>query len=133
MLLICSKEMMQLVSNMQKMERVGREDGKMHLGELFKDEPESWPLRGDQFLWREFAETFTATPFPASTTELERMLETAFWEATGCTLSFCSEILVGRLAKQDETRGGVSGAMWRYRFFPLVIKRYEEAKSASAA
>ncbi|NDR57365.1 hypothetical protein [Aliiruegeria sabulilitoris] len=105
----------------------------MSIGELFKEEPDGWVLRGDQVLWREFAVTFADTPLPESTAELQRMLEAAFWDATGNSLAFCTEVLVGRLAKEDETRGGVSCAMWRYRFFPLIIKRFEEAKSASAA
>ncbi|SDL95593.1 hypothetical protein [Aliiruegeria lutimaris] len=105
----------------------------MNIGELFRDEPDSWVLRGDHVLWREFAETFADTPVPDSTAELQRILETAFWDATGNSLAFCTEVLVGRLARVDETRGGVSCAMWRYNFFPLIIKRFEEAKSASAA
>ena len=105
----------------------------MRIGDLFAVEPDAWGLRGDQFLWRELAETFADTPLPEDTGELQRMLETAFWDATGNTLSFCSEVLVERLAKEDQTRGGVSCALWRYKFFPLIVRRFEEARSASAA
>ena len=97
------------------------------VGNLFEQEPDHWALRGDQFLWRELGQTLAETALPENRILLERILENAFYDATGHSLSFCNEILVPRLAKEELTRGGVSGAMWRYRYFPVVLQRFDQA------
>ncbi len=98
----------------------------MNVGKLFEVEPENWGLRGDQFLWRDLATTLADQPLPADVRQLERLLEQAFWDATGHSLSFSAEVLVERFADEGVSRGGISGATWRYRLFPLIIARYED-------
>ncbi|MDV7142585.1 hypothetical protein R3X27_07805 [Tropicimonas sp. TH_r6] len=105
----------------------------MRVGELFKIEPDEWGLRGDQILWRELAETLADTPMPADLPHLERLLEDAFWEATGQSLAFSTEFTVPRFAEEGKTRGGISGAIWRYRLFPMIIRKYVEIAADAAA
>ncbi len=105
----------------------------MRVGELFKIEPEEWGLRGDQTLWRELAVKLADTPMPEDLPRLERLLEDAFWDATGQSLAFSTEFIVERFAEEGKTRGGISGAIWRYRLFPMIIRRYSEAIAAEAA
>ena len=103
----------------------------LYVGELFENEPDQWGLRGDQFLWQEFKEKLSDQPLPEDVHQLERLLENCFFEATGRSLSFSSEFFVDRLAQENMSRGGISGATWRYRFFPLVIARFQEARQAA--
>lgn len=109
-----------------------REGVLLKVGELFNPEPDHWGLRGDAFLWKELAEKLADQPVPGDVRELERLLENAFWEATGHSLSFCTEILVDRFAGDGLSRGGISGATWRYRLFPLIVQRYETATAKTA-
>ncbi len=105
----------------------------LYIGSLFDDAPDHWELRGDRLLWEEFGRSLAETEAPDDIRELERILETAFWETTGHSLSFSSQILVARFAEQGRTRGGISGADWRYRLFPLVIRRYESSLQKMAS
>lgn len=104
----------------------------MHLGDLFKTEPDEWGLGGHVAMWAELREKFSREPLPGDSPQLERLLENAFWEATGHSLSFCTEVIVPRFAGPGSPRGGVSGATWRYRLFPLIIERYKTAAAAGA-
>lgn len=96
------------------------------VGDLFKEEPDHWNLRGDQLLWQELAKRLADEPLPEDRNQLGRLLENTFWEVTGQSLSFSSEFLLEWLAKDRQGRGGVSGAAWRYRLFPLILERFEK-------
>lgn len=99
----------------------------LRIGDLFENEPEQWGLRGDQLLWQELKETLADQPAPENVHQLERLLENCFFDATGRSLSFSSEFFVERLAQENASRGGISGAIWRYRYFPLIVDRFEKA------
>ncbi|MFV0334406.1 MAG: hypothetical protein ACK5JR_10100 [Tropicimonas sp.] len=100
----------------------------MYLGDLFETEPEEWDLGGHAAMWAELRAKFAGEPLPDTPLLLERLLENAYWEATGHSLSFCTEIIVPRFAGPGSPRGGVSGATWRYRLFPMIVERYKAAR-----
>ena len=105
----------------------------MYLAELFEVEPEEWGLGGHVAMWAELRKKFAETPLPEDTRKLERLLEDTFWETTGRSLSFCPEIIITRFAGPGSPRGGVSGATWRYRLFPMIIRRYEAVRKKQVA
>lgn len=96
------------------------------VGELFRNEPEQWGLRGDPYLWRELREKLAAVEFPKNVPEVHRILENAFWEATGQSLAFCDEFYLERFAYGGMSSGGIYGKFWRERGFPMIIERYSE-------
>ncbi len=95
------------------------------VGSLFLSEPEQWGLRGDKYLWRELQEKFTEVEMPDTLNSLQRLLETAFWEATGQCLAFCDETYVERFAHGGMSSGGISGNFWRGQGFPLISERFK--------
>ena len=99
------------------------------VGDLFNDEPDQWGLRGDRFLWQELREKLASVPAPATAPELHRLLEKAFSDATGKSLSLCGEVWIERFSHGGMSSGLVSGAFWRTRGFPLVIRRFVSASS----
>lgn len=97
------------------------------VGELFDNEPEQWGYRGDPYLWHELRDTLKTTNLPNQEAQFRRLLEDAFWEATGETLSFCDTLVIERFAHGGMSSGGISGEFWRQRGFPLVIERYQDS------
>lgn len=96
-----------------------------NVSDYFEREPDQWGLRGDPFLWAELRQHFADVPVPAKTVDLHRLLENAFWELTGETLSFCRDVHVRRFAHGGMSSGVVCGAFWRQRGFPLIVERFE--------
>ena len=98
-----------------------------YVGDLFVEEPDQWGLRGDEYLWQELRKTLATVQLPSSTTKLERLLENAFWDATGTTLVFCNEVWLERFAHGGMSSGIVRGDFWRSRGFPLVLRQFSAA------
>jgi len=95
------------------------------VGNLFRGEPKQWGLRGDKYLWRELKEKFAGIELPKNQSALQRLLETAFWEATGQCLAFCDETYIERFAYGGMSSGGISGDFWRSRGFPIIFERFQ--------
>lgn len=105
----------------------------MLVGELFRDEPEHWELRGDRALWRQLASDLAEVEAPTERVEFERLLEDAFWQATGHSLALSNQVLVKRFAEDGVSRGGISAPYWRYQLFPRIIARYTAAAKSAVA
>ena len=98
------------------------------VGDLFKEEPEQWGLRGDQYLWRELKNELVSVALPSTSSELQRFLENAFWNATQVSLAFFDEIFVERYSHGGMSSGYISGEFWRERGFPLIVERFLELR-----
>lgn len=96
------------------------------LGDLFRNEPKQWGLRGDPFLWKELRIKFSDTELPSGVSSTQRILENAFWEATGQSLAFCDEVYVERFAHGGMSSGSICGEFWREHGFPLIMKRFSD-------
>lgn len=94
------------------------------IGDLFRDEPEQWGLRGDRYLWREFREKLANVAQPSRVADMHRILENAFWQSTRESLAFCDEVKIERFAHGGMSSGFISGDFWRQRGFPLILERY---------
>lgn len=96
------------------------------VGELFDEEPQQWGLRGDPYLWRDLRSNLLGVRLPSSEPELHRLLENAFYEATGGSLAFCKDFYVEKFASGGMSSGQICGEFWRERGFPLVCDRWRE-------
>lgn len=103
-----------------------------YLGDLFEKKPENWGYRGDPYLWSELATTLAKTPLPRHVEQLHRLLENAFWEATGTTLAFCEEVKIERFAYGGMSSGLINGEFWRKHGFPLIVRRFLESNFAQS-
>lgn len=97
------------------------------VGKLFERVPDDWGLRGDEFLWHELESKLASVELPSTEQSLQRLLETAFWEATATSLAFCDEVFVQRFSHGGMSSGYISGDFWRERGFPLIVNRFLEA------
>lgn len=105
-------------------ERCGVRSAMRSVGDLFQVEPEQWGLRGDRYLWRDLRERLASVELPSTTSELQRLLENAFWDATSESLTFCGEFKIERFAHGGMSSGYISGDFWRQKGFPLILERY---------
>ena len=94
------------------------------VGDLFKQEPEQWGLRGDPYLWRELKNELVSVALPSTPSELQWILENAFWNVTQVSLAFCDEASVERYSHGGMSSGYISGEFWRERGFPLIVERF---------
>ncbi|WP_420857868.1 hypothetical protein [Marivivens marinus] len=95
------------------------------MGDIFAEEPESWGLRGDPFLWRDLRQRFADATMPETIQDVQRLLEVAFWELTDQSLAFAEDF---HLEKYDSgmgmSSGWISGRYWREVGFPELIDRF---------
>jgi hypothetical protein len=96
------------------------------VGDLFRNEPEQWGLRGDPYLWRDLRDQLATVELPANVLKLQHLLETAFWKTTGQSLAFCTEFKVEKYAHGGMSSGGISGEFWRERGFPMIVERFDK-------
>lgn len=94
------------------------------ISSLFSPEPIQWGLRGDPYLWREMAEHFQLSPLPESAEELSTILEHAFHELTGHTLTHPTHFGLARHAHGGMSSGGIAPLFWRERGIPLLLSRF---------
>ncbi|MEJ6401842.1 hypothetical protein [Yoonia sp. 2307UL14-13] len=101
------------------------------VGRLFDRKPSRWGLRGDEPLWEELQSRLADVALPDTVEDFQRLLENAFWEATGQSLAFCRDFGVPRFDRGGMSGGMVNGDFWRNEGFPQIIMRYRAAKTAT--
>jgi hypothetical protein len=101
------------------------------VGALFDEEPRTWGLRGDKYLWRELREKLSGEPLPRDKASLQRLLENVFWEVTQHSLAFCDQFKVERFAHGGMSSGWISGKFWREDGYSLIAQRYDAATEQS--
>lgn len=100
------------------------------LGNLFKANPSGWGLRGDPYLWAEFAARFENVPMPVSESALRSQLYTAFKEITGVAITSPQRsVYIARFAHGGMSSGHISPEFWREQGFPLVIERFHACQA----
>ncbi len=103
------------------------------IGQLFRDEPLNWGLRGDPNLWRELASELADTALPNSTAVLSQILTDAFRTLTGCDLATTpiERFYIERLDSGGMSGGLVNVPFWKEEAFPLLCRRFEMATSSN--
>lgn len=96
------------------------------IGELFERQPPRWGMRGDVHLWSELQSALEAIALPASRWEFERIVEDAWRDATGVSLSESAEALyIQRLDPgHGMSAGKVSPAWWHATGMMILLDRY---------
>ena len=97
------------------------------ISDFFEDEPATWGLRGDRYLWREMRAHFSDAPIPENVSLLEKQVLQAFLELTGQPISTQKHFRVAQFAHGGLSSGGISPGFWRNRALPLLKKRYTES------
>ncbi|MFZ6743191.1 MobA protein [Undibacterium sp. JH2W] len=92
---------------------------------LFKDEPASWGLRGDPYLWRELQQYFATTTLPESAILLQEKIEQAFRDLTGLSIHEQENFLVPRFAHGGMSSGQICTKFWRDSAVPLLMQRHQ--------
>lgn len=94
---------------------------------LFVEEPLTWGLRGDPYLWRAMAVQLANAPWPDSLEQLDAMLTQAFEQLTGRGLDAQGHFFVEAFAHGGMSSGGISPQFWRDQGLPLLRKRWAGA------
>jgi hypothetical protein len=94
--------------------------------ELFFDWTNNWGLRGDPYLWEDLKVLIGKEPLPASVTQLNALLERAFEQIVGTSISSPIESVYIQRYDRGEGRscGHVCIQFWRERVFPELQKNY---------
>lgn len=100
------------------------------MGELFLEWNKSWGLRGDPFLWEDLKILIGKEPLPASVSQLTALLERAFEQIVGASISSPIEsVYIQRYDQGEGMSGGyVCIQFWRERAFPQLQKNYLNRK-----
>ena len=95
-----------------------------HIGDLFKEDPPQWGLRGDPYLWSEMRKYLSTIPIPDSISDLVKEIEKAFLFITGKPISSLQHFFVEQFAHGGMSSGYISPEFWREKVMPLIKKRY---------
>lgn len=93
------------------------------LGNLFKNEPRTWGLRGDPYLWRAMGAHLFDTPLPTTVGTLESTLANAFEELTGRPWTTSENFHLEAYSHGGMSSGMISPIFWREKALPLLQKR----------
>ncbi len=96
----------------------------MNVSEIFNEEPVSWGLRGDPYLWQEMKVRLQEVPMPPTTDGLQALLERTYEEATGHPISDDAPVFVERFAHGGMSSGSISPKFWVERGIPLLVGRH---------
>ncbi len=103
----------------------------MKVSELFLNEPASWGLRGDPYLWREMGDASKSLDLPNTEAELQKFLEQLFYTITGHSIHSEEPFLIERFARGGMSSGMVSPRFWCREALPMLLQRYRNIPSAS--
>lgn len=99
------------------------------LAALFHNEPETWGLRGDPYLWREMRDAAEHLPLPESARELTRVISALYAALTGSSMG-AGDVLVERFTHGGMSSGMVSSEYWRERGLPMLQQRLQRRLKA---
>lgn len=94
---------------------------------LFAEEPRTWGLRGDPYLWRAMAVELGRTLWPDSLEHLDLVLAQAFERLTGRGLDAQEHFFVEAFAHGGMSSGGISPQFWREKGLPRLRQRWAAA------
>lgn len=95
---------------------------------IFENEPLTWGLRGDPYLWREVKNVLGSHAYPDTENEFAFLLEQTYEQLTGKPVREQGPIFVERYAHGGMSSGQVDPRFWAETAFPLLLARYRETK-----
>ena len=94
------------------------------VGELFRQRPPQWGLRGDPHVWDRIARILRGESLPQTEAELRTMIAAAFVQATGRDMDSGDRFAVDGLPKDGLSGGMVSARAWRETILPFVLGQF---------
>lgn len=94
------------------------------LSVIFEDEPNSWGLRGDPYLWREMKQSLKDVKLPDSQQSLKELIEQTYETLTGFSITHEEHVHIERFAHGGMSSGMVSQHFWMKEAIPLLLSRY---------
>ncbi len=98
------------------------------LSQIFRNEPVSWGLRGDPFLWRELTAALEDQPYPETETDFYILIYQTYEQLTGKSIREQEDVFVERFSHGGMSSGYVSPPFWTETAIPLLLERYRETK-----
>ena len=98
------------------------------LSQIFQNEPISWGLRGDPYLWQELKAALGDQPYPETETDLYILIHQTYEQLTGHSIREKEQFFVERYAHGGMSSGYVSPPFWIETGIPLLLERYRETK-----
>ena len=95
-------------------------------GEMFIEEPHSWGLRGDPYLWRAMRSYLSETPMPTSEKDIESVINQAFAALTGELIIKNETYRVEKFAHGGMSSGGIDCQFWLDKAIPMIKKRFAD-------
>ena len=96
----------------------------VRLSTIFEQEPYSWGLRGDPFLWEEMKMSIDLFERPKSTEEFEKLLTEMFFKLTGEKIGKGKQVFVERFSKGGMSSGFCDSDYWSKKAFKLLEERF---------
>jgi hypothetical protein len=94
------------------------------ISQLFEIEPSQWGLRGDPHLWKEMKEHLDLLEMPETAADLERALQSAFFQLTQREFDCLDPFLIERYESGGLSSGMVCPEFWKNTAFTLIVSRY---------
>ncbi|MGW3945518.1 GIY-YIG nuclease family protein [Micrococcus endophyticus] len=97
------------------------------VGDLFRERPEQYGLRGSDGLWTELRVRFASEPMPASRAELQGLVESAIEEILGEATPYDREsVHMDRYNVGGMSQGLVHLPWWRETAVPMILDRWQK-------
>lgn len=96
------------------------------IGNLMKEEPHHWGLRGDPYLWQQLKTELKHHQLPRTRSELALTLEQEFGRVTGHSLALEEEFFMPEHAHGGMSSGTISCDFWRQVAFPTILSRFDK-------
>lgn len=99
------------------------------LSTLFIEEPYSWGLRGDPFLWKEMRLQIDFSEYPETVEDFEKVLTDLFFNLTGEEVGKNKQIFVERYSEGGMSSGFVSSNLWTDDAFKILKERFSKLQN----
>ena len=96
----------------------------INLSQIFENEPESWGLRGDPFLWEDLKEKLSQYTIEKSNNNIETILKFNFEILTGHNIDHEDQIFLEKYKNNGMSSGHIDVSGWRNNIIPLLVNNY---------
>ncbi|MBU1182173.1 MAG: hypothetical protein KKF00_08450 [Proteobacteria bacterium] len=90
---------------------------------LMTPKPQQWSLRGDPYLWEEMSNHLATTKIPDSIDGLISIIETAFIDLTGYSITSENHIYLEKYCHGGMSSGHIDPKFWVNTMIPIVTER----------
>lgn len=103
------------------------------VADLFRVPPSQWALRGDRFLWSAMQSRLEESRLPATCSDLDTILENAFRELTGRSMSDATDFHLEKYSQGGMSSGHISMDFWNGQAKKLLHERFSDLRDPADA